>query len=216
MRLCRSFILCIFASTKTIIMALKGQKTTSDYIKKDPLEKLISELKADGELRMAFYMSFGFTSALRISDILSTKWGDILDKKSFLKIEQKTGKERKIDFSLSAQQQIKDFYLMFGSPDLNSPILVNVKRKTALTRQFINTELKRIKSWYGVEIDNFSSHSLRKSFARHVYDSLGADNYAMVVVNRILMHSSLEVTIVYLGIREEEVKNAYELVALSL
>ena len=208
-----SAFLFIFALTKTIIMALKGQRTKSDYVKKDVLQKLISELKSDGEVRMAFYISFGFISALRVSDILSTKWSDILDKKSFLKIEQKTNKEREIVFPPSAQQQIKDFYLMLGSPNLDTPLFKNAKRSTALTPQFINTEMKRVREWYNIDVNNFSTHSLRKSFARHVYDSLGADNYALVVVNRTLMHSSLDVTTIYLGIKEEEVKNAYELVA---
>ena len=60
-------------------MALLGQKTTADFIEWDKLLNLILKLERDGDFKFALLLAIGSYTGLRISDILSLRWSDILD-----------------------------------------------------------------------------------------------------------------------------------------
>lgn len=56
---------------------------------------------------------------------------------------------------------------------------------------------------------NVSSHSLRKSFGRRVYENNGSSEASLVYLSELFNHSNLRVTRRYLGIRQEELDNIY-------
>ena len=49
------------------------------------------------------------------------------------------------------------------------------------------------------------NHTFRKTFGRYVYESMGRTTEALILLSMILKHSSPQVTMVYLGIRQEEI-----------
>ena len=55
-------------------MALKGQKTKSDYVEWNKIQDLILKLERDGQNKMSLLICVGIFTGLRISDILKLEW----------------------------------------------------------------------------------------------------------------------------------------------
>jgi site-specific recombinase XerD len=60
---------------------------------------------------------------------------------------------------------------------------------------------------------NISTHSMRKSFGRKVYENCGESEKALNYLSELFNHTSLSVTRRYLGIRQEELNNIYDCIA---
>ena len=83
---------------------------------------------------------------------------------------------------------------------------------TVYSIQQINVILKELKAKYNIKIDHFSSHSLRKTFGRAVYNN--SDNnaeFALVKLSELFNHSDVRTTRKYLGLRNDELMETYEL-----
>lgn len=76
--------------------------------------------------------------------------------------------------------------------------------------QWINIVLKELKSKYNLKIDHFSTHSLRKTFGRKVFESSENAELALVKLMELFNHSSVSITKRYLGLRQEELLNTYD------
>ena len=103
-------------------MAKKNQLTKSDYLPMEEYKKLLRLLHKDRQYLWELYARLAFCTALRVSDILSLAWADILHKGSLTKIEKKTGKVRKIPFNLSIQTRIEELYILLKRPNPNELI----------------------------------------------------------------------------------------------
>lgn len=73
--------------------------------------------------------------------------------------------------------------------------------------------LKEIKKKYSIKsVKNFSTHSLRKTFGRHVYERADANGEtALVMLSELFNHSNIAITKRYLGLRKEEIMGCYDL-----
>lgn len=77
--------------------------------------------------------------------------------------------------------------------------------------QRINVILKEIKTKYDLSINNFSCHSLRKTFGRQVYNMNGENaELALIKLMELFNHSSVAITKRYLGLRTEELLQTYD------
>lgn len=191
-------------------MSLKYSQTTSDYLQWDEAMKLIRLLYKDTNYKMSLLISLGCFWGLRISDILSLRWNDILNVDEFSIIEHKTGKQRTIRINPQLKRHIADCYKQINPIGINAPVLVSQKG-TVYTIQRINIILKEIKAKYKLSIKNFSCHSLRKTFGRQVYNQ-NADNVelALVKLMELFNHSNVAITKRYLGLRQEELLQTYD------
>lgn len=191
-------------------MSLKYSQTTSDYLQWNEAMKLIRLLYKDANYKMSLLISVGCFWGLRISDILSLRWKDILNVDEFSIIEHKTGKQRTIRINPQLKRHIADCYKQINPIGINAPVLVSQKG-TVYTIQRINIILKEIKANYKLSIKNFSCHSLRKTFGRQVYNQ-NADNaeLALVKLMELFNHSSVAITKRYLGLRQEELLHTYD------
>ena len=191
-------------------MSLKYSQTTSDYLQWDEAMKLIRLLYKDANYKMSLLISVGCFWGLRISDILSLRWKDILNMDEFSIIEHKTGKQRTMRINPQLKRHIADCYKQINPIGINAPVLVSQKG-TVYTIQRINIILKEIKANYKLSIKNFSCHSLRKTFGRQVYNQ-NADNaeLALVKLMELFNHSNVAITKRYLGLRQEELLHTYD------
>jgi site-specific recombinase XerD len=57
---------------------------------------------------------------------------------------------------------------------------------------------------------SISTHSCRKAFGRKVFESNGESEKSLVMLMDLYNHSSLSMTKVYLGLRQEEMNNIYD------
>ena len=191
-------------------MSLKYSTTTADYLVWSDAMNLIRKLAKDGNYKMSLLIALGCFTGLRISDILALRWEQILSTEEFIIIEKKTGKKRVLRLNSQLQQHIRECYEHIQPIGLKAPILVSQKG-TVFTIQRINVILKEIKRKYRLKVKNFSCHSLRKTFGRQVYN-MNSENseLALVKLMELFNHSSLAITKRYLGLRQEEILQAYD------
>ena len=191
-------------------MGLKYSNTTADYLIWSDAMNLIRKLAKDGNYKMSLLVAIACFTGLRISDILSLRWWQILGVEEFTIIEKKTGKQRTIRLNPQLQQHIQECYEHIKPIGVKAPILVSQKG-TTFTVQSINRLLKQIKAKYKVKIKNFSCHSFRKTFGRQVYN-MNSDNseLALVKLMELFNHSSVSITKRYLGLRQEEILETYD------
>jgi integrase len=72
--------------------------------------------------------------------------------------------------------------------------------------------MKEWKDKYNIQVGNFSSHSFRKSFGREYWDKNNCSDKALTLLSEIYNHSDVSITRRYLGIRDEEVSEVYEMI----
>ena len=109
------------------------------------------------------------------------------------------------------QKHIRDCHDALNITDDNQKCFLSHK-KMVYSTQRINVLLKKIKKKYHLKVEHFSTHTMRKTFGRKVYESSGNDAaMALMRLSELFNHSSPKITKVYLGIRQEELLQAYDL-----
>lgn len=190
-------------------MAKKNQLTTADIMPYEKFLELVDKLHDDQEYRMELFARLQFCTACRAGDVLRFRWEDILHQNKVVVTEHKTGKTRAITFNKSVLKTFDSLYKLMGEPDKSQLIFKSPTTDGAISIQFVNRELKRIKRKYRLRIENFSTHTFRKSFGRYVYDKNNHSAEALILLNKIFNHSSLEITKTYIGITQDEINGIF-------
>ncbi|MGB3548705.1 MAG: tyrosine-type recombinase/integrase [Saprospiraceae bacterium] len=203
-------------TTAQIPTAPRGKSTprTTSFIPWNLARLLVANLQADGQHNVALMVAAGIYFGLRISDTLKLTWGQITAA-TFTTTEGKTGKVRHIavhpDFAAARDRYLATFYdhaqpgagqYVFTpqrSHKGNRPISV-----TAANKRFAAALEK-----YEITTANASTHTLRKTFGRRVWENGGKSEAALVLLSDILNHQSIAVTRRYLGITADEIAAAY-------
>ncbi len=194
-------------------MSAKFSKSTSDYLEWNQAMNLIRNLYNDNNYKMSLLVSFGSFWGLRISDILSLRWEQVYEKEEFQLVERKTKKTREIKINSQLKQHIIDCYKKIQPQSLDKPIFTSQK-STVYSIQRINVVLKDIKVRYNLKIKNFSSHSLRKSFGREIFNrSTENAELAIVKLSQLFNHSNPAITRRYLGISQKELMDTYDVLS---
>jgi site-specific recombinase XerD len=186
---------------------LKGEKT-SDYIAWEDCPKIEEALFKAKQYRIYLYLLLGRHIALRASDMFTLTWNDIL-KSEIVLDEQKTGKNRKITIKDEVLTKIYKVYDKL-KPKRDELVFRSFSKKGTMSSQYISKKLR----YYAAPIvgwdKHISTHSVRKTFGRRVYEQALNKEHALIMLNEIFNHSTMRVTRVYLGIREEEIKDIYK------
>lgn len=191
-------------------MSLKNSYTTSDYLQWDSATSLVRKLYRDKNYRISLLVGCGIFFGLRISDLLQLTWEMLLDKDAkFVITEKKTGKRREVRINKEFQKHIKDCYTALNIQNLNEQCFLSGKNKV-YSIQCVNIVFKELKSKYNLKIDHFSTHSLRKTFGRKVFESSENAELALVKLMELFNHSSVSITKRYLGLRQEEILQTYD------
>lgn len=191
-------------------MALKGQRTTTGFVKWTELTNLILKLERDGENKFSLLIGTGAFTGLRISDLLSTKWSQLIDKEVIELNEKKTGKFRKIKINSDLKRLVQSNYEAMGRPDLDTFVFVNKYGTKPINVQWVNTKLKEIFTKYGIKTESPSSHTLRKSFGRRIWEINDYSEKSLVLLSEMFQHANIQITKRYLGIKEKELFDVYD------
>lgn len=192
-------------------MSVRNSHTTADYLDWNTMLNLIRKLYRDGDYRMSLFIGCGCFFGLRVSDLRKLTWSMLLDDDKFIINEQKTSKRRVVKINADFQKHIKQCYDALKIQDMGESCFLS-RKNVVMSTQRINVRLKEIKKRYNIKIDNFSCHSLRKAFGRKVFESSGENaQMALVKLSELFNHSSVAITKIYLGLREEELLEAYDL-----
>lgn len=161
------------------------------------IERIENSLKKTN-LRDYVLFCLGINSGLRISDILKLDVSDVKDKNYLNLTEKKTGKHKIFPIN-SKLKNILKFYTKNRA--LNEPLFLT-KYKNRMDRitayRIINNACKdaNIQS-------NVGTHTLRKTFGYHFYKKYKD----VAMLQKILNHSTPQITMTYIGINDEEVWN---------
>ena len=152
----------------------------------------------------------GINVGMRVNDLLSIEWKDIFKPGTkrfndfYVPKEQKTGKTRRIYINNAFKSAVKEYLKYVPETILKGYVFTN-RQNEKLSDTSVDKMLKMLQK----ELDlpyRLSTHSLRKTFAYHVYINSNKD---IGVVQRLLNHSSSFVTLRYIGIEDEVQEKAY-------
>lgn len=192
-------------------MSVKHTYTTSDYIEWNTMLNLVRRLYKDGDYRMSLLIGCGAFFGLRIRDLLSLSWDMLLDSDSFVLMEQKTGKRRIIKVNADFRKHILDCCRALNITDRTEKCFLS-RKKVVYSVQRINVRLKEIKAKYSIKVEHLSTHSLRKTFGRKVVEGAGENSeMALIKLSEIFNHTSPMITRRYLGLRQEELEEVYNI-----
>ena len=184
-------------------MSLKGTITTTDYIEFGKVTTTAQKLLKDDKTKLlGLYIIVGANTGLRVSDILNLTWEQL--KEDLVTInEKKTGKKKTFKINSIVRDTLSKF-----NTDLSGYIFVSQKR-TVYRRQTINRLLKEVFAKEAKK-NNISSHSLRKSFGRRVFENNNESEKSLTYLSELFNHSSVATTRKYLGLRQEELNDIYD------
>lgn len=192
-------------------MSLKNSYVTADYLEWDTMLSLVRKLYRDEQYRLSLLLGCGSFFGLRISDILSLTWSMLLDDERFTIIEKKTGKRREIKINSNFQKHIVDCFKALEITDKSEKCFIS-RKGTVYSTQRINTLFKEIKHRYGLKIEHFSTHSMRKSFGRRIVEVAGEKSeFALIKLSELFNHSDVMTTRRYLGLRNQELLETYDM-----
>lgn len=191
-------------------MGQKNQITTSDYLDYNEYERLLTCLHKPGLFIWELYARLSFCTACRASDVLHLRWKDVLNVESCTIVEQKTKKTRILYFNGSVQRKIAYMYDLLFSPDKDEYIFKSKITGEPFTIQYVNRRLKEFKSKFKIKIGNFSTHTFRKTFGRYVYETNNRSSESLILLNKILNHTSIQVTKTYIGITQDEINGIFQ------
>jgi integrase len=172
---------------------------------------LTLQLKQDQLFRDYLLITIGCYFGLRIGDLLSIRWSDIIDKTEFVLIEQKTKKNRRITINPNVSKAVdlvSNELRLKNKFNENDYIFAN-RWGDKITISYINKRLKFIFKKYNVSVMNASSHTLRKSFGAHVFLKDSKSERSLIYLSEIFSHSSIATTRRYIGLTQEEIADIY-------
>jgi integrase len=172
---------------------------------------LSARLKQDELYRDYLLITLGCYFGLRISDLLSIRWDDLIDKTELVLVEQKTKKNRKITFNPTVIQAVNfcsNELKLKNQFDKNYFVFSN-RWNERISVSFINKRLKYIFIRYNVKVQNASSHILRKTFGKRIYEADNKSERSLIYLSDIFSHSSISTTRRYIGITQEQIADMY-------
>lgn len=192
-------------------MSLMNTKTTTSGLDWNSMHGLLVRLKRDNKYREYLLITTGCYFGLRISDLLNLKFIDVLNKDEFIVTEKKTNKVRKITINSFVKESIEyvaDQKKRNGVFDIDGYLFANRLDKK-ITVQFTNLMLHQTFKDYNVRVQNGSSHSLRKTFGKRVWENDNKSERALIYLSEIFSHSSIGTTKRYIGITERQIADVY-------
>lgn len=212
----------------------KKRKHSADAMQTEEMVNVLTQRFLDkGKIHYACLFIIGINTGSRISDILKYRMCDILKdngeiEEEIIMIEQKTGKERTIYYNEACKLAFK--IILKDKKYLDEWLFVSrgnrKKYINTLDGRQIQLPLTRQSVWeyfksFTKDMDgNFSTHTMRQTFSYFFVQTDAHDKYVdgrnVTALTLALRHSSPNVTMRYMKIRDVELKNIYKGLNLGL
>ena len=148
--------------------------------------------------RVAAVLTAEANLGMRVGDILKLRMSDIVKDGNRYRLnvtEEKTGKQRRFTVPEGVYTYLRDYATARRIADDALLFPLSVRQ--------VQHHLKLVCDHLGYE--NISTHSFRKWYATSIYNANGHD---IVLVQRLLQHSSPMVTRRYIGVSDEQMEKA--------
>ncbi|MFO7658869.1 MAG: tyrosine-type recombinase/integrase [Bacteroidales bacterium] len=192
-------------------MALKGQSTKAGFLPWDTMLLLLQKLERDHQYKFQLLIAVGCFTGLRASDLFELRWNDIYEKDELRIREGKTEKFRLIRINPQLKEIVARLHGLLQIKDNNELLFLNRFRTKTVNIQYINRRLKEIATRYGLQVplSEVSSHMFRKTLGRHVWAKNNYSEKSLILLSELFNHSSVRVTKIYLGIKQQEIGDIY-------
>lgn len=195
-------------------MEKRGQEVK--YLKRGDLKKIREYLKKKNKIQLLGFVNIGVNVALRISDLRDLRFEEVINGKLVIK-EKKTGKRRNIALNsvvLENLEMLKKYYSDMGFSVDSGYIFKSLSpynRKMMIDSPFTNSGVAKEFNKISLVLDipyPIGSHSLRKTWGHMAYKK--TNDIALIM--KALNHSSVDQTLKYIGIEEENLDDLYHLI----
>lgn len=162
--------------------------------------------------KYAAIFKVGVNTGLRISDIIPLKVRDIFHddfrfKEHLTLTEKKTGKEKRIKLNDTLKKSLKQY---IDQSQLKMEDYLFYSRKGGYVGR-IQVYKVLTDAAHAVGIENFGTHSLRKTWGYWTYK---ISKYNIALIMDTFNHSSPSITLRYIGINQEQKDELYSIVQL--
>jgi integrase len=185
--------------------------TVCSGIEWNSLLGLLVRLKKANRIKEYLLIGTGAYLGLRASDLLNLRWIDLINRNEVTINEKKTGKSRLITINTSLKEillYVSTELEKQGSFSVDAYLFANRKGEK-VSLQYINRLLKKTFADFGVKTQNASTHTLRKTFGKRVWEMDGKSERSLIYLSQIFNHSSTSITRRYIGIVQEDIRDIY-------
>ena len=184
-----------------MVIEMKIVHPIKDVKKIESMKRVLRERN----LRDLLLFVMGINTALRVSDLLSLKVGDVQDGKgkfrNFVILrEAKTGKVKQFPLNDSVLKVLREY---ISSEMDDGTYLFSSAKGGAISRVQAYRILNGAATRVGIEA--VGTHTLRKTFGYHAYRK----TRNLALVQKLLNHNSSGDTLRYIGIDQEDMDAAY-------
>ncbi len=166
---------------------------------KKEIQKLKEYLKETSERNYVLFL-FGIHSGLRISDLLNLRVEQIIDTQLVVLKEKKTGKTKSFPIVPALQRELH----VYLKDRKSGWIFPSRQSDRPLGRKMAYCILNKGAQAVGIK-EPIGTHTLRKTFAYWAYKQ----GTSLELIQKILNHSSANVTLRYIGITQEQIDDVY-------
>jgi len=148
--------------------------------------------------RIATILTLEANLGLRVGDILKLRLTDIIRDGNRYRLditEEKTGKPRTFTVPHEVYSYLCDYAIKSGLP--------KTAHLFSITERAVQKHLKNATDH--LSLSRISTHSFRKFFATRIYQNNG---HNVILVQKILQHSTAAVTQKYIGIQQKDIEDA--------
>ena len=165
----------------------------------------------------------GINVGLRASDLMQLRWSYFYKNnmmfKDFYTLQpkktKKTGKFVKIFFNQTVKKAVESYVSDYPIENLDDYLFKSRKGDNPITERGLWKIIVDVAAEANID-KNVGSHSLRKTWARNIYDNAEDKSGALVMLQECLRHSDSLTTLRYISIMDEEKKDMYESIELGL
>lgn len=189
----------------------------------ESIENAPDENKKQIAQRNKLIFIIGLNVGLRASDLTKVRWNFFFDEdgnfRDFYMLQpQKTKKTRKfvkIFFNQTVKKVIEEYISYYPIEDMNDYLFKSRKGNNPISERSLWRIIVDASKEVGIK-HNVGTHSLRKSWAFHIWHDAEDKNKALVMLQQCMNHSSTVTTLKYIGVLDTEKKDMYESIELGM
>lgn len=167
---------------------------------KQDIQRIENYLKENNERDYVIWV-LGLNSGLRVSDIVGLNVSDVTDKTHISIIEKKTQKTKTFYINDKLKKVLKEYT---KDRNLNEPLFLG-KQGRRLDRSQVYRFIKHACKTLNIDI-HCGTHTLRRTFGYHHYQKYKD----AVILQKIFNHSSQRITLMYIGVDQDEIDWSYK------
>ena len=171
----------------------------------------LSDDKKDSLLRYHTLIAVGGFVGPRAKEFLNLTWFDIVNKDEGQIFQFKQGRSRNVFFHPHLIEMVNTNFQRLNPTNVHHLVLHKQDEPyTPIKTQQFNQNFARRLEKAKIKTKQPSSHTLRKTFAMHIYrDIYECSAEGLTIACKMLDHRSLEETMKYIGLTDELMKETY-------